>query len=121
MARQVDEDIRQLHEEVARRQYRSKTPRPIAEALSGLLAKTGYAELEAASERDDAWRDAAGAKLAAHSRIGRIRRGVLEVVVRNSAVLQELTFQKKQLLQGIAAGLPDEKIRDLRFRVGAVD
>ena len=38
----------------------------------------------------------------------------------NSAVLQELTFQKKQLLEKIVVALPDQKIRDLRFRIGVV-
>jgi hypothetical protein len=52
--------------------------------------------------------------------MGKIRRGVLEVLVGNSAVLQELTFQKKHLLDKIVAALPDQKIRDVRFRIGVV-
>ena len=121
MARDSDNDIRQLHKDVARRQYYAKAPQPIAEALSGLLAKTGYAQLEAATQRDEAWASACGSQMATHSRIGNIRRGVVEVLVRNSAALQELTFQKKQLLKSIVAAMPDQKIRDLRFRIGAID
>ena len=52
--------------------------------------------------------------------MGNVRRGVLEVIVGNSAALQELTFQKKHLLDKIAAALPDQKIRDVRFRIGVV-
>jgi predicted nucleic acid-binding Zn ribbon protein len=117
----MSDEIRQLHEEVARRQYRQKQPQPIAETLSKLMARRGYAYLQTSSEREEAWRGVVGERMAAYSRLGNVRRGVLEVTVRNSAVLQELTFQKKQLLQRITAALPEQQIRDLRFRVGAVD
>ena len=67
-----------------------------------------------------AWLRTAGPKLAGMSCPGNIRRGVLEVTVASSSVLQELTFQKTTLLQRIQQQLPDAKIRDLRFRVGMV-
>lgn len=120
MRRPVDEEIRKLHDEVARRQYFSRGPQPIAETLSLLLARRGYAGVEAAAECDEAWTIIVGDKLAPYSRMGKVRRGVLEVLVGNSAVLQELTFQKKHLLDKIMAALPDQKIRDLRFRIGVV-
>jgi hypothetical protein len=44
----------------------------------------------------------------------------LEVFVANSVVLQELTFRKADLLRKLAEKLPQFKIRDLRFRSGAV-
>jgi predicted nucleic acid-binding Zn ribbon protein len=67
------------------------------------------------------WREAVGDEVTAHSRTGNIRRGVLEVVVRNSAVVQELTFRKHQLIKQLAKLNPGQKIRDLRFRVGPID
>ena len=109
-----------LHDDVKRRQYYAKGPQPIAEALSALLARRGYASVEAAAERDEAWQASWVTNMAQYSRMGNIRRGVLEVMVCNSAVLQELTFQKKQLLEKIVVALPDQKIRDLRFRIGVV-
>jgi predicted nucleic acid-binding Zn ribbon protein len=68
-----------------------------------------------------AWREVAGDKLAKHSRTGNIRRGVLNVFVRNSAVVQELTFRKSQLIKQLAKLNPGQKIRDLRFQVGPID
>ena len=56
-----------------------------------------------------------------NSRPGNVRRSVLEVTVRNSAVLQELTFQKTQLLGELSRLLPDQNIRDLRFRIGPME
>jgi predicted nucleic acid-binding Zn ribbon protein len=120
MRRPVDDEIRQLHDDVTRRQFYPKGPQPIAETLSLLLARRGYACVESAAERDEAWEAVVGGKMAQYSRMGNIRRGVLEVMVCNSTVLQELTFQKKQLLEKIVAALPDQKIRDLRFRIGVV-
>ncbi len=115
-----DEEIRQLHDDVARRQFHLKAPQKIADTLSTLMARRGYGQVESSQQRDEAWKAVVGAQLAAYSRMGNIRRGVAEVTVSNSAALQELTFQKVELLRKIATALPDQKIRDLRFRVGSV-
>ena len=95
-------------------------PKKIGDVVAGLLARKGYARVQSASAFETAWKEAAG-KLAEHSRPGNVNRGVLEVMVRNSAALQELTFQKKKLLTRLQAQLPDEKITSLRFRVGSID
>jgi predicted nucleic acid-binding Zn ribbon protein len=95
-------------------------PQKIGDIVSGLLARKGYARVQSASACEAAWKEAAG-KLAEHSRPGNIKRGVLEVIVRNSAALQELTFQKKKLLKRLQEQLPEEKLTDLRFRVGSLD
>ena len=118
MAANRDDEIRQLHEDVARRQYYQKSPQRIADTLSTLMARRGYAQLEAAGERDEAWKAAVGQQMAPHSRIGNIRRGVIEVTVCNSAVLQELTFRKTELIKKMATALPDQRICDMRFRIG---
>ena len=39
----------------------------------------------------------------------------------NSTLVQELSFQKPALLETLTRLLPDERIRDLRFRVGPID
>lgn len=85
------------------------------------MARRGYGQEQSPRERDTVWAAVAGRTLAAHSRVVGLRRGILEVVVRNSATLQEVTFQKTQLLQRLIEQLPDENIKDLRFRVGHVD
>ena len=95
-------------------------PKPIAEVLSQLLARRGYAREQSAGLSADAWRSVAGEALAPYTRAGAVRRGVLEVVVSNSTLVQELSFQKQVLVSKLAQLLPDEEIRDLRFRVGAV-
>jgi predicted nucleic acid-binding Zn ribbon protein len=107
--------------DIAGRQRYLGGPARIADALSQLMARRGYARIQAASELDAAWGDAVGEQLATQSRPGNLRRGVLEVTVGNSAVLQELTFVKRTILKELQRTVPEQKIRDLRFRVGPID
>ena len=97
------------------------TPQPIAEVLAQLMARRGYARQAAAAGCEAAWREAAGAGMAKVTRPGNIRRGVLEVFVANSTLLQELGFQKIQILERLRKALADESLRDLRFRVGPIE
>jgi hypothetical protein len=45
---------------------------------------------------------------------------VLEITAANSMTVQELTFQKQDVLARLQAEVPDAKIRDLRLRVGSI-
>jgi len=118
-ARPDDED-----ETLARlaRHGRGRTGGPAkANVLIGrLLNRTAYGEDLAVVERETAWREAAGVH-ALNSQPGRVRAGVLEIAVRNSVVLQELTFRKTTLLAALKARLPLMGIVDLRFRVARWD
>jgi predicted nucleic acid-binding Zn ribbon protein len=98
----------------------AKGPEPISDILAQLMARRGFARVRSAESFDAAWRTAAGEMLSQFTRTGSVRRGKLEVTVANSTLVQELTFQKSHLLKTLAELLPDEKIEDLRFRVGTV-
>jgi predicted nucleic acid-binding Zn ribbon protein len=89
--------------------------------LSRLIARRGYARVLACQDYQVAWGQAVGTPLARHSRAGNLRRGVLEVIVRDSTVLQELSFQRKQILFRLRQQLADESICELRFRIGQID
>lgn len=94
-------------------------PRRMSELVPRLMASRGYARLLSTDEFQDAWSEAAGA-LSAQTRVGSVRRGILEIVVGNSVLMQELTFRKRLLLQSIQKQLPEKNIRDLRFTIGAI-
>jgi predicted nucleic acid-binding Zn ribbon protein len=96
-------------------------PEKIGNVLGELMARQGYARVQSSGAREAAWRQAAGELAAQYTRVGSVRRGKLEVVVANSTLMQELTYQKTDLLSSLAELLPDETINDLRFRVGAID
>ncbi len=98
----------------------SYRPVPIAEVLSELMSRRGFARVRSAEALDGAWREAAGELLAGYSRVGEVRRGKLEVIVANSTLVQELTFQKPAILKRLGERLPAERIKDLRFRVGPI-
>lgn len=96
-------------------------PKPIANVLSDLFAKRGYARVQAARDHAEAWRQAAGDEWARTTRPGQIKRGVLEVVCTSSILVQEMTFQKAGLIKKLAELLPDEKIKDIKIRVGSIE
>lgn len=100
--------------------HEARSTRSIADVLSELEARRGYSRVKQSDSLAEAWQEAAGPATAAHSRVGEVRRGTLEVIVANSMLAQELQFEKQRLLTKLIERLPDHKLRDLRFRVGAV-
>jgi predicted nucleic acid-binding Zn ribbon protein len=93
-------------------------PIKLGEILAELILRRGYAREQSQANFTELWKSAAGEMLAKYSRVGQVKRGTLEVVVANSALVQELTFRKSELIDKLRQGLPNEKINDLRFRVG---
>jgi hypothetical protein len=85
-----------------------------------LMARRGYARLLSHDEFLAAWEQASG-ELSRQSRPGALRRHALEIIVTNSVVMQELNFQKRQLLSQLVELLPHHHIRDLRFNIGPID
>ncbi|MBL9123043.1 MAG: DUF721 domain-containing protein [Planctomycetaceae bacterium] len=94
-------------------------PQKLADILAQVTARHGFARVRSQTNYEQAWREVAG-ELANRSRVGALRRGVLEITVSHSALVQELSFQKARLLAGLAARLPEQEIRDLKLRVGAI-
>jgi predicted nucleic acid-binding Zn ribbon protein len=116
-----DLDEQYFHDDYKRKSIRIPPPKAMRDVLSQLLAKRGYAQVQTAATCDAAWREAVGAKLAADTRPGSVRRGVLEILVRNSVSVQELGFMKAKIVKTLTQLIPEQKIRDLRFRVGNMD
>lgn len=120
MARRQDdqEDNRHLLDDYRRRRVPVKPAKAVKDVLSQLLVKKGYAQVQTAAGCEAAWQKAAGSRLGPQTRSGNLKRGVLEVTVKNSAVLQELQFMKAQIIKSLAQHAPESKIRDVKFRVG---
>ena len=95
-------------------------PQTIGNILSELMARRGFARVQSTEALETAWRQAAGPLAAAYTRVGAIRRGVLEVVVANSTLVQELGYQKQEILAALQQLLPEENIKCLRFRAGNI-
>ena len=105
-----------------RRDVPNRGPERLGEILSRLFAARGWGRRQGRLHLEKAWVESAGADIAAHTRPGALRRGVLEVVVDNAVLLQELAhFHKRRLLEQLRRRLPDTPLTDLRFRAGVLE
>jgi predicted nucleic acid-binding Zn ribbon protein len=95
-------------------------PKKLGDVLAQLVARRGYVRDQAGAALDTAWRQAAGDHIAKYTCPGNMRGGTLEVTVANNLLVQELGFQKADILEKLAQFAPGQNIRDLRFRVGQV-
>lgn len=103
------------------RSSRKRGPEKLADVLAELIVQRGYARQLTASAYAEAWAAVNDPVIARSSRPGNLKRGILEVAVKNSTVMQELTFRKKQILKKLQQQLPDETIKDIRFKLGPVE
>jgi predicted nucleic acid-binding Zn ribbon protein len=99
---------------------RDKGPELLGEILSRLFAARGWGRRQERLHLERAWAEAAGPEIAKDTRVAGLRRGVLEVEVANSALLQELAhFHTRRLLEQLRPRLPGVALNNLRFRAGS--
>jgi len=112
------EDERNLQDDYRRRRVPVPQAKKMGDVVGQLLVKRGYANVQQAAGLDAVWSAAVGERFAKQTKAGQVKRGVLEVFVLNSAVLQELTFVKAKLVKTLATTAADHQITGLKFRVG---
>lgn len=94
-------------------------PETLKEILARLFVARGWGRRQGRLHLEKAWAAAVGPAQASATRVAGLRRGILEVEVNNSVLLQELAqFHKRQLLEKLRASLADTTIADLRFKAG---
>ena len=97
-------------------------PKRLSDVLGELFAARGFGRLRALKELEDAWNAAVGEPGCRQTRLGEVRRGVLNVTVAHPTLLEELAaFQKPMLLAALRRDAPGTLIHDIRFRVGPID
>jgi predicted nucleic acid-binding Zn ribbon protein len=102
-----------------RRHIPEKSTERLGEVIARLFAARGWGRSQERLRLEQAWQEAAGGEHAPHTRVGSLRRGVLEVMVDSGVLLQELAgFHKRRLLQQLRRLLPSTTVTDLRFRAG---
>lgn len=114
-------DFSQAHDLVKKRQRYFRRPKKPADILAKLMARKGYAQTESSNDLEDTWNRVVGPKWQSKTKVGNISRGILEVFVVSAAVNQQLGFQKRKLLAELKGQLPQNKITDIRFRIGHVN
>jgi predicted nucleic acid-binding Zn ribbon protein len=92
----------------------------LADILGRLFTSRGWGRKNDRLRLEAAWAAAAGAELLKDTQVLAVKRGVLEVAVRNAVLLQELTqFHKRGLLTKLRAAMPGVTLTDLKFRAAA--
>ena len=94
-------------------------PRPLSDILGELFTVRGYGRLRARQELEDAWNAAVGEPYCRQTRLGEVRRGVLNVTVAHSTLLEELAaFRKPACWRH--CGLVHRRRRSTTFGFGSV-
>ena len=92
-------------------------PQPIGRGMARLMARTGYGREQAAGGLAAAWQEAVPETLRGGSQPGLVTRGVLEVFVSHSALVQEFGFHKRAVVDRLRELLPSAGITDIRCRL----
>ncbi|QDT01638.1 hypothetical protein K227x_00050 [Rubripirellula lacrimiformis] len=83
------------------------------------MSRRGYARTGVNEHLMESIRAAVGEALAESCQVGNLRAGVLQVFVSDSVTLQEMNFQKRQILRRFEKDLSGNKVTDIRFRIQA--
>ena len=93
-------------------------PTPLSSVLSELIAKKGIARVQGNAQLVGIWKSVAGERISSRTKVLGLKRGMLEVGVDNSALMNELaSFQKTALLYKLQKEHSEQKINDLRFKL----
>jgi|GEM_PF-299532 len=91
-------------------------PASLGRLLDVVVRRRGIAEKSGQQELDIIWAEVAGERIGQRSSVRRLRDGVLEIGVRNGAVLEELSsYLKHDLLAAIQSSHAELNIRSLKF------
>jgi predicted nucleic acid-binding Zn ribbon protein len=98
----------------------NRGPEKLSDVLGRLFTSRGWGRKNDRLRLESAWAAAAGEALLKDTAVLGMRRGVLEVAVRNAVLLQELTqFHKRGLLTKLRDAMPGVTLTDLKFRAAA--
>ncbi len=94
-------------------------PEKIGDVLGRLFTSRGWGRKNDRLRLESAWADVAGEELLKNTRVLGVKRGVMEVEVRNAVLMSELTqFHKRGLLTKLRKAMPGVTLTDIKFRAG---
>ncbi|MBX9681161.1 MAG: DUF721 domain-containing protein [Gemmataceae bacterium] len=97
-----------------------KGPERLGDILGKLFTARGWGRRSARMQLERAWAEVTNARERQATRVVRLQRGVFEVEVNDSILLQEMSnFGKRRLLEKLKKQLPGSAVKELRFRAGA--
>ncbi len=94
-------------------------PENLGDVLGRLFTARGWGRLSERSRLEEVWAEVA-AEWPGQTRVLSLKRGVLEVEVKNGILMQELAqFHKRKLLDELRKKLSGQTLTDMKFRAGA--
>lgn len=96
---------------------RNKGTRKIGTIVSQLMSRRGYASVGVEHAMTASVTASVGPALTGSFQVGKLNRGVLLIYVIDSVVMQEFTFQKRQIIKRIKKDHPQTKLTDIRFKI----
>ncbi len=98
----------------------NRGPENIADILGRLFTSRGWGRKNERVRLESAWAEVVGPELLKNTRVLGLKRGVLEVDVKNAVLMSELTqFHKRGLLAKLRKVLAGVTLTDIKFRAGA--
>lgn len=93
-------------------------PTPLSAVISELIARKGLARVQGNAQLVGVWKTVAGDRISSQTKVLGLKRGVLEVAVDNSALMNELaSFHKTALLHRLQKEYAEHRITDIRFKL----
>ena len=108
--------LRQRHSGLVSEHNQRTRVNKVGKLVGQLISRRGYASVMSDQQLAVSIRIAVGASLEESFRVGKLRSGVLQVLVVDSVSLQEFNFQRRAILKQLQTDLPDQ-VTDLRFRI----
>ena len=97
----------------------NRGPENLSDILGRLFTSRGWGRKNERARLEQAWAETVGPEWVKETRVGGVRRAVLEVDVKNAVLMQELAqFHKKKILEKLRKNLAGIRLTDLKFRAG---
>lgn len=91
-------------------------PLSLKNALTRFIRGKGLVNRSATEALNAEWHRVVGPEIGRRSRVRKLRGGILEIVVTNSAALEELRcYLHESVLQQMQSSLPESKIQSIRY------
>ena len=108
-----------VHTTQQRRTYHRK-PKNTENLINQIITRRGIAAEQSNHQLQGIWDSIVPGDVANQTKVGSVRRGILEVTVGNSGLMQVLGFSKDEYLKQLVQQLPNQNIKDIRFRIGSI-
>lgn len=100
------------------RPYDTTEPEGLGKVLSSLFALKGYGRAKSDRQWENLWAKCVEPEHISKTKVLSYRNGILLIGVSHSALLNELSsFHKFEILERLRQSAPQERIKDLKFKL----